>query len=369
MAKLYDLLDAKILQAVSELGPRNFTEVARAVGVSREMLRYRLNRMKSNPHTFLRCHSTTYHTNLGLKKVVAVLTANPGYESVLFDCLKANGYWIYVSRFYGKGEGCLATYTIPEKYCAKFEQFTQKIRELGVAKTSNLFWSTCFQPGSLTAAWFDEEIGEWGFNWESWIKQVENESTDLPFSLKDPDRFQNYADQIDIIILKELEKDATKSLQDIADMLNISLQKAFYHYRKHLIGKKLLEDFEIFIYPHNSAQCDMYFFFFTFSNYETMAKFANSLLDKHFVRYIGKILNRNEILAEMFLPRDKFRMFVDKLSLLARMNLIENYDYIIMDLKTGQRQTFSYEFFKNGKWLYHHKKHIASLQNLVHTRE
>jgi len=148
-------------------------------------------------------------------------------------------------------------------------------------------------------------------------------------------------------------------------MLGISLQRAYYHYRKHLFGKKLLEDFEIFIYPHDVAQCNMYFFFFTFPNYETMAKFANSLLDKHFVRYIGKILNRNKILAEILLPRNEFRTFIDKLSLLARMCLIEEYDYVIMDLKTGQRQTFSYEFFKDGKWLYQHKKHMATLQNLM----
>lgn len=365
MAKLYDLLDAKILQAVSELGPRNFTNVARRVGISRESLRYRLNRMQSNPNVFLRCHSTTYHTNLGLKKVVSVLTAAPGCESTLFKCLKANGYWIYVSRFYGRGEGCLATYTIPVENCAKFERFIQGIKELGVARNSTLFWSTCFQPSSLTACWFDEKIGEWSFHWEDWIKQVQDESTNLPFTLKDPDRFHNHADQIDMIILKELEKDATKSLQEIANMLGISLQRAYYHYRKHLFGRKLLEDFEIFLYPHDAARCNMYFFFFTFSDYEKIAKFANSLLDKHFVRYIGKILNRNEILAEMFLPQDEFRRFIDKLSLLARMNLIEEYDYVIMDLNTGQRQTFSYEFFKDGEWLYPHKKHMASLQNLV----
>jgi DNA-binding Lrp family transcriptional regulator len=365
MAKQYNLLDAKILEAISALGPRNFTAVARKVGISRESLRYRLNRMQSNPNIFLRCLSTTYHTNLGLRKVVSVLTATPGYESTLLECLKANGFWIYLSRFYGKGEGCLATYTIPAEHSEEFKRFIQRIKELGVAKSSTLFWSTCFQPGALTSAWFDEEIGEWSFHWDKWIEQVQNESTDLPFTLQDPERFCNYADQIDIIMLKELEKDATKSIQDIANMLGISLQRAFYHYRKHLIGKKLLEDFEIFIYPHNSARCELYFFFFSFPDHETMAKFANSLLDKHFVRYVGKILNENKILSELLLPRDEFRGFIDQLSLLARMNLIESYDYIIMDLKTGQRQTFSYEFFKDGKWTYNHEKHMARLNDIV----
>lgn len=369
MAKLYDSLDAKILEAISELGPRNFAEVARRVGIPQESLRYRFRRMNSNPHIFLRCHATIYHTNLGLKKAVAVLTANPGMEHTMLECLKVHGYWIYVSRFYGKGEGCLATYTIPAERCDKFEEFIQRIGELGVARSSQLFWATCFQPGCLTSAWFDEEIGEWSFRWDEWAEQVQNETVDLPYTLKDPDRFHNYADQIDVFMLKELEKDATKSIQEISDMLGISLQGAFYHYRKHLIAKKLLEDFEIFIYPHDAALCNMYFFFLAFPSYETMAKFANSLLNKHFVRYIGKILNANKILGEFLLPREEFRRFIDKLSFLARMKLIQSYDYVIMDLKTGQRQTFAYELLSDGRWLYDHRKHLADLRRVTRRKQ
>jgi hypothetical protein len=51
------------------------------------------------------------------------------------------------------------------------------------------------------------------------------------------------------------------------------------------------------------------------------------------------------------------------------MNFIEEYDYVIMDLKTGQRQTFSYEFFKDGKWSYPYKKHMTNLGNLVQTMD
>jgi DNA-binding Lrp family transcriptional regulator len=339
--------------------------VTRKIGISRESLRYRLNRMQSNPNIFLRYHSTTYHTNLGLRKVVSVLTAAPGYESLVRECLEANGFWIYISRFYGKGEGCLATYTIPVEHSEEFEGFIRKITESGVAKNSSLFWSTCFQPGTLTSAWFDKEAGEWSFHWEEWVERLQNESTELPFTLKDPERFSDYADQIDVIMLKELEKDAARSMKDIADTTGISPQLARYHYREHLIGRKLLEDFEIFVYPQDSSRCDMYFFFFSFPDYEKMARFANSLLDKHFVRYVGKILNENGILSEMLLPKDEFRRFVDKLSLLARMNFIKDFDYVIMDLRTGQRQTFPYEFFKDGKWAYDHDHHMANLQALL----
>lgn len=361
MAKLYTLLDAKILQAISELGPRNFAEIARRVGIPQESLRYRLKRMHSNPHIFLRIASTTYHTNLGLKKAVVVLKAAPGLEQTLFECLKANEYWIYLCRCYGKFEGCLAVYTIPVEQSDKFERFIQKIKELGIATDSNIFWSTCFQPGTLTLGWFNKGKGEWGFHWDKWIEQLKNVSTNLPHTLIDPDCFHNYADEIDVFILKELEKNATKTLKEIADMLEISLQKAHYHYKKHLVEKKLLEGFEIFIHPHNSV-CDMLFFFFDFHNYETMAKFTMSLLDKHFVRFVGKILNKHSLLATLYMPRTEFRKFVDKLSSLARMKLVQNYDYVILDLKTGKRQTFPYEFFKDGKWLYNHKKHIGCLQ-------
>jgi hypothetical protein len=102
-----------------------------------------------------------------------------------------------------------------------------------------------------------------------------------------------------------------------------------------------------------------------------MGKFARSLLDKPFVTILGKILNENALISQVYLPRNEFRNFVDALSNLVRMNLLENYEYVQQDLRPGKwsRETIPYQLFKNGVWTYDHPQHLQALYEQVSNRE
>jgi len=134
MAKKLTARDVKVLQALCEFGPRNLSKVARHVGIPSRTLGSRIERMKSDPNFFLRMYVSVYHTNLGLRKAVVVSRAKPGMEQLLFDCLLVNGFWLYVCRSYGAGEGCTAVYAIPVERCREFEEFVHEIGRLGVAE-------------------------------------------------------------------------------------------------------------------------------------------------------------------------------------------------------------------------------------------
>ncbi|MCW3993737.1 MAG: AsnC family protein, partial [Candidatus Bathyarchaeota archaeon] len=207
MRKLLTALDVKILQALCEVGPRNFSSVARTVGISRKKLELRIKRMHSNPQFYLRMLTSIYHTNIGLRKAVVFLEAEPGMEQLLFDCLLVNGFWIYACRSYGRGEGCTAMYAVPIEHCKELEEFIHELKRLGVAKTAHIYWSTCFQGGRITSDWFDSCQVNWVFRWDDWIKEVQTQTTDLPYTLIEAKSYPNYADEIDIKMLMELEKD------------------------------------------------------------------------------------------------------------------------------------------------------------------
>jgi DNA-binding Lrp family transcriptional regulator len=364
MKKLLTNIDIKIVEALSLIGPRNMTKIAESLGISRKTLSFRIKRMASNSHIFLRCHANIYHTNLGLKKAVVFANAVPGKEQLLFECLKANGFWLYVGRSYGNREGCNAVYAIPVDHCHDFEEFIFELKRLNVARKIRIFWSTCFQGGRITGKWFDKVNEQWIFPWDEWIKEVQNAPLTLPYTLIEPKAFNNYADEIDIFILKELEKDATINLTKIADKLGITSQAAGSRFKEHIIGKGLLEGYQIFVLPFD-VPSDILVFVISFYNHELMARFANSLFDKPFVVMIGKIFGENALISEVFLPRVEFRKFIDALSLLSNMKIIRDYFYIIQDLRTTSRQTISYEFFKENEWIYDHKQHIVALEALV----
>ena len=115
--------------------------------------------------------------------------------------------------------------------------------------------------------------------------------------------------------------------------------------------------------PFDRASSDMLFFTFKFSDKQKMSKFARSLLNKPFVLILGKILNENSLISQIYLPRQELRNFIDALSSLARAHLLESYDYVLQDLRVGKwsRETIPYQLFKNGAWIYNHSQYVQAL--------
>jgi len=366
MRKLLTALDVRILQALCEIGPRNLSKVARALGIPRATLRFRITRMHNNPKIALRCGATVYHTNLGMKKALVRAKARPGKEKLLVECLKANDYWLYTSRTYGEGEGASGLYAIPAEHADDFQRFTQALQDLDVAENVEVYWSTCFQAGKVTPTWFDEESSTWNFRWGELLSELEEASAELPFTLVDPPGFPNYGDETDVFMLKELEIDAFQHLQNIAQKLGISLQRARYHYIRHILERNLLEGFHVFIYSHEPLLSVSPTFIVRFYDNEQLAKFANSLLDKHFIWSLGKILRENAlIVVSRCIPRKEFRNFVDFLSDLARKQMVKDYIYWLLDYDDVSQQPIPYNLFRKNRWIYEHEKHMAKLEEMA----
>lgn len=365
MPKRLDNVDLRILEGLSEYGPRNITKVAKKLCIPRGTVLSRIKHMSSS--FYLRLLTTVYHTNLGMKKAVVFAKATPGQEEVLMECLKVNKFYIYLNRCFGKFEGCVGIYVVPSEHTTEFKDFLTEIEKLGITQNIELFWSTCFHTVNPTGSWFDEDKETWVFPWEKWLDEVSSSESELPYTLKDPASFSLKADETDLFIIKELEKDATVSLTTIAKKFGTTLQNIRYHYETHVTKHGLIETFQIAILPFDRATSDMLFFVFKFSDNEKMSKFARSLLDKPFVFILGKILNENALVSQICLPRPEFRNFIDALSKLARRNLLKNYEYVFQDIRPGKwsRETIPYELFKNGRWTYEHLQHIKTLHDLT----
>jgi len=369
MRRKLDLLDIKILEGLGKYYPRNISEVAKKLGMPRGTLFSRIKTLSS--YFYLRLVTNVYITNLGLKKAIVFAKATPGYEHLLFNCMKVNEFYTYLSRCYSSFEGCLGMYGIPKGDAMKFEQFVQEIKRLGVAYDVQILWSTCFYTVNRKSNWFDSSSQTWTFPWDKWVEEIQAQGTELPHTLVDPKDFPIKADETDLFIIKELEKDATISLTAIADKLETTLQNISYHYNFHVIKNGLLENFQVFIFPFDRTASNMFFFTFKFNSVEKMDKFALSLLDKPFVYIVGKVLDENTITAQIYLPRPEFRNFIDNLLKLIRTGFLQNYDYVIQDLRSGKwsRETIPYESFKNGSWKYNHSEHLRRLHDLVSTNK
>jgi len=217
---------------------------------------------------------------------------------------------------------------------------------------------------NLVGTWFDHASEKWTFQWENWVNEIPNESTELPYTLKDPEQFPILADELDILILKELEKNATVSFTELARNLGVTPPAVRHRYRK-LLKSKLIESFEIHLYPFKTMPFETLYFVFTFESHEKLAKFAASLFDKPFVISLGKVLGEKSLIAFVYLPLQEFKEFMKALCKLRATRWLQDYFYIHLDINKALKQTFSYENFNRGSWIYNHKNIIKTLRALA----
>lgn len=355
-------IDVEVLKGLALYGPKNTSKVAAKLNMPTATLRRRINYLHSQFSLFLQ--GNIYHTNIGLRKVAVFAESKPGYEELLYECLKCNDYWLYVSQCLGSPK-CLAVYGIPAGREKEFEGFLEKLGQMDSVCSVRFYFSTCFQNVNVTSAWFDNTSEEWIFSWDSWLKEAMTKKKRLPYTLRDPDDYPQRADWIDIMILKEFEKNCAIKLKDIAKMLGISLQRVKYHLDNHITKEKMFEGPQILADHFKGLSPDTYYFRFVFSSYDRLAKFACSLLDKPFVRTVGKVYGRNQLLVQVYLPRQQLRNLVEALSKLVRVGFLNTYEYVIQDMAKTQRDTIPYQLFKDNKWLYDHETHLEKLQSTV----
>ena len=358
-----DLLDVRILTCLDEDGPRNVSVISRKLGVPYETVRKRLKRLVSR--FFVSFPMSVYHTYIGLKKAFVFADAVSGHEDTLYDCMKANDFWIYVGQYYGRCEGCYGIYTVPVDHLEQFGRFVHELGATHVVRNTRLLWSTCLHSVNATENWFDPDSCRWVFNWEAWMEEIPKEGTELPPTLVEPEEFPIKADDIDIVVLAKLEADYTRRMKDIAEILGMTPEAVAYHFKEHILKRGLIEKSQVFSRRFDEATSDFYVFMLRFQSEEKTARFASSLLDKPFVYGLGKIIGENGLIVHVCLPRREFRMFVRSLSELIKRGVLEAYEYLIEDYDKKQAQTISYEYFRDGAWIYNHTGHIENLRKIV----
>jgi DNA-binding Lrp family transcriptional regulator len=236
---------------------------------------------------------------------------------------------------------------------------------LGILDSYELLWSTCFHRVNTTTTWYNLKREGWDFRWNELINEVDQASIELPVTLRDPDDFPILADEIDIFILKELEKDATISLSDLAKMLGTSIQNVHYHFKKHIEGRFLIEDYQIVFKKFDLETSVFPRFIIEFPNHQYLAKTANVFRNKPFTEVLGKILDTNKLLVAAYLPLKEFFNMLRTLNRMVALGIIKSYNYrIVYPLEKSERQTIPYKNFQKGSWIFEADKYIERLHEL-----
>lgn len=366
MLRYLDALDetnAKILEGLGSHGPRNLSSLARVLGLPSTTVAFRLSKLiKMNG---LQIRARLNFQKLGLKRAVIFAEAKPGKEKTLQNLVDTLQYWTYRIRCFGKFNGVYALFGFPAEFSHEFEDYLTEALKIGALDNYNLYWITDSLEVPPSFQWFDFRRRSWNFQWRQWTSEIEQASGIFPQRLHDPEAFPVLVDKIDLLLLKELEKDGTIEFKALAKMVNMTPEAVRYRFQDHIIKRGLVADYEISIFPYPYQSSDLSSFVIEFRNNEALAKFANSLSNKPFILNYAKVIGQNKLVIHFYVPKIEFSNLVNSLNSLIETRLVERFFHVLLDIPSYQRQTVSYELFEKNRWTYYQEKGIKNLKKML----
>ena len=359
----YTASDIHIVGALGVYGPRNILRISRVLGIPEATIRYRIRRLRRKNLLYL--HTNIYHTNLGLKKTLLFTEFNPDYRHHINDFLSIIDFWVYHRRIHGVRNEYHTIYISPVEHIDELKQFLREMEKLDIIREPLILHSTCFHNVNLSSDWYDLRQGVWTFKWETVYDEIDNASEDLPFTLEDPRSYPLLGDWHDIVILKELEKDPTISYNTLAEMLDTTPQNIYYHYKNHIIRRRLIEDFQVFLLKFPIELSYYIYVILDFYSKTMLRKVANAFRNKPFTNVLGKIIGEDKLYCVLTVPSHQLVNLFNMLDELAARGYIRDYEYRVSHyMDWWRRQTIAYKNFVDGRWEYYHEDYMDRLYSL-----
>jgi len=356
MIRYLDALDetnAKILEALGVYGPRNTSLLAKQLKMSPTTVAFRISRLIKE--TNLQIRARLNFQKLGLHRAVVYTEAKPGKEKILRTLVENQPYWTYITRCFGKFNGTYALYSFPAQFMKQFEDYFKEMRKQQILDNYLIYWVTDFCEIPPNFNWFNFKKRRWDFQWQAWLKEIENAADNMPKQSSETETYSNLADKTDLLILKELEKDGTAEFKKLAEIVAMTPEAVRYRFQNHILERGLISDYEISIFPYPYQSSDLTSFAIDFTDQASLAKFANSLTNKPFILNYTKTTGQNRLIAHFFTPKMEFPNLIDSLNHLIEKHIAERFLHVVLDTSTYKRQTVSYEFYEKNKWTYNYQ--------------
>lgn len=360
--KILDPINAKIIGVLGDY-PRNLSSLAAETGLPPSTVAFRVKKLVKRGYLKVRVKLNS--PNLGLCKAVLFADTNHGFTETLQKAIENIGYWSYIARCYGKYNGFYSVFSFPFAYKAQLEDYFERAKELGATPNHTLLWTTNIYEVTPNFAWFDFKRKSWNFAWQKWIGEVTTSSDHLPVRLEDPKSYETQVDYTDLLILKELEKDGFEDFTQISKVVKMTPQAVRHRFLQHVIARNLITGYEISIFPYPLQVSDMCAFVFNFSGQKALAKFVNTLVDKPFVLSYAKAIGKDSLLVHFYVPKTEFSNFMSSLDRLTREEIVQDFYYIYIDIPSFRRQTVSFEYFHEGRWLYNQAEQLKQLTEMM----
>ena len=217
-------------------GGRNIVELAKALHMPVETTRYKVKGMLKRG---LSVHASVDYNKFGLTRYYAYFRLSEkarSNEKRLFNTLAEQAFLLSASkRLPNNDYAC--EFAFPRSIDTSFStlrKFLRGLQDEGVLEDVNVNTVSSQKAHMIQPEFFDLKHGTWKIDWNKLRKETKTEWQEPKVS---------EFDELDLMIVRELEFDALTRLSDIADSLKTTLNNIFYHFHKHIVEGKLVEEY------------------------------------------------------------------------------------------------------------------------------
>ena len=220
---------------IIELGP-NISEIARRLGQFKESVRYRYKEKLLSKGFAVRV--AVDQEKLGLRRVVMLVDFTDAYQEVaqkILTALSEDGYLVSFEKTLPDGK-YLVHASVPEECVEDYREFFSELQQKGYFRSFEFYTFHWFRNPPMKTELYDFDEGRWDFDWSTEAK------FDKDAALHAPSAKEKF-DTVDLLILKELQKDADKSLAEMAETLKINYKTLTWHFRNHIEDRHLIRGY------------------------------------------------------------------------------------------------------------------------------
>lgn len=357
-----DKTNAKILTSLSRHDPRNISAIAKEVGLANSTMAFRIRKLVEKLN--LEVNARVDFNKIGLMRAIVFAEALPDQWNTLWNVMEDLGCLTYLTKCYGVFYGCYGIFAFPASNSFLLEEYFDCARNLKLIGNATIFWTTNLVEVHPAFEWYDFNKRKWIFQWKKWIHEILDAKDDFPENLKEPKEYPIMADKKDLLLLRQLEKNGLSSFKELSEIVGISRRAVAYRYKKRLIEKKLIIDHMVHFFPYPYQNANVCTFTIQFSDQKKLSKFVNSLHAKPFILSYAKVLGKNTLIANTYIPSPEFPELINSLGFLTKMDYVTNFSYVTLTLIPHKRGGVPHEFFENGKWKFDLNSSLEKLNKI-----
>jgi DNA-binding Lrp family transcriptional regulator len=234
----YDEEMKLIVESIKKFGPKNVSEIARETGLPTETVRYRIkNQLKD---AGIRYHISINYLKLGLIRSWILLdfsTQNLQQAPDILELLSKRGYLTYFAKVIPHGY-YISISTLPYSAITEYRELLDELVRLDVLKEYRMIDLQYLKHLSLRPEFYDFTTKTWNIPWNTIDADLKKDSKPIIV-----DYSRAPIDKIDLLILKELQINASQSLASISKKINVPEKQVRYHYRSHLLDANIIDGY------------------------------------------------------------------------------------------------------------------------------